>query len=291
MSTTTIKKIALIFMFIDHVAQFIPFIPEWLHWIGRISAPLFFLCTAWGFHYTKSRKKYLVRMYFFGVGMAILNVIFNNIHRENYTTYINNNIFVTLLVSCVIIAIIDTYHDNRIKAKKYLLIFVILQIFSTSLIIFVDYGDYSFIIEFLCAIFGNIFLCEGGIIFVILGVLLYYTKNSKKKLIFSYSIFCIVYSFIYLTNVIARIFIVLEPILPESIYFIIVLIARLLGIETFPIYGIRFFEITSCYWMIIFALPFMLLYNGKKGKGYKYFFYFFYPIHIYVLYFVGNILG
>ncbi|WP_081773069.1 TraX family protein [Bacillus sp. EB01] len=39
---------------------------------------------------------------------------------------------------------------------------------------------------------------------------------------------------------------------------------------------------------MLLALPLLLLYNGKKGFGFKYFFYFFYPIHIILLYFIGK---
>jgi hypothetical protein len=37
-------------------------------------------------------------------------------------------------------------------------------------------------------------------------------------------------------------------------------------------------------WMMVFAAIPMLMYNGKRGKGSKYFFYIFYPAHIYILY-------
>ncbi|MGO0861946.1 TraX family protein, partial [Clostridioides difficile] len=40
-------------------------------------------------------------------------------------------------------------------------------------------------------------------------------------------------------------------------------------------------------WMMIASLPFMLLYNGEKGKSMKYLFYLYYPIHIYLLYILG----
>ena len=40
-------------------------------------------------------------------------------------------------------------------------------------------------------------------------------------------------------------------------------------------------------WMMVFSLPFILMYNGKRGKNIKYFFYVFYPIHIWVLYIIG----
>lgn len=40
-------------------------------------------------------------------------------------------------------------------------------------------------------------------------------------------------------------------------------------------------------WMMVFALPFILLYNGKRGPNIKYFFYMFYPTHIWILYILG----
>lgn len=43
-------------------------------------------------------------------------------------------------------------------------------------------------------------------------------------------------------------------------------------------------------WMMIFALPFIFMYNGKRGKNIKYFFYLFYPLHIWLLYIIGYII-
>ncbi|MBU5437912.1 conjugal transfer protein TraX [Tissierella sp. MSJ-40] len=40
-------------------------------------------------------------------------------------------------------------------------------------------------------------------------------------------------------------------------------------------------------WMMVFSLPFMLMYNGKRGFNLKYFFYIFYPLHIWILYIMG----
>ena len=44
-------------------------------------------------------------------------------------------------------------------------------------------------------------------------------------------------------------------------------------------------------WMMVFALPFFFLYNGKEGKKAKYFFYFFYPLHIWILYTISYFLS
>lgn len=41
MSSFYLKMLALVLMVIDHVAQFIPGMPVWMHWIGRLAAPVF----------------------------------------------------------------------------------------------------------------------------------------------------------------------------------------------------------------------------------------------------------
>jgi hypothetical protein len=45
-----------------------------------------------------------------------------------------------------------------------------------------------------------------------------------------------------------------------------------------------YFALGDFQWLMAFAVIPILLYNGKRGKGEKYFFYVFYPAHIYLMY-------
>jgi hypothetical protein len=255
MTSTTIKIIAMVLMLFDHIAEFIPGSPIWFHWIGRISAPLFIFCMAWGFYYTHDRKKYLIRMYFFGLGMGIIDFICNNFY-PNPEVYISNNIFVTLFLIGVIVWMIEYFKNNRKKGGLYLLLFVIYQIISTIICIVAgESSNFYGVMSFLGAIFGNLIFNEGSFIFVFLGVLIYFIRNNKLGLIVSYTVF-------------SCLFMGLEWLLDPSA-------AGLLYV--------------NYQWMMITALPLMLVYNGKKGKGLKYLFYLFYPLHIVILFFIGNL--
>lgn len=62
-------------MLIDHIGEFIPGMPIYLRWFGRISAPIFFYCSALAIHYTKDRKKYLLKLYVSSIIMGFIDVI------------------------------------------------------------------------------------------------------------------------------------------------------------------------------------------------------------------------
>lgn len=69
---TTLKLIAMFFMLVDHIAEFIPNIPIQFHWIGRLSAPIFFFCLIEGYKNTSSKKNYFMRLYFFGIIVGLI---------------------------------------------------------------------------------------------------------------------------------------------------------------------------------------------------------------------------
>ena len=264
MSSTALKILALILMVIDHIGEFIPGVPIYFRWIGRISDPLFMFTMVWGFHYTRNRKIYLTRMYIFGVIMAILNLFLNNVIKNPYQR-ISNNIFVTLLLVAIIVFIKDRKSVDIEAGNKLIRKFILLQVVSTIIVILASkLLEIRGIELFIGAILPNLLFNEGSFIFVFLGVIMYYGHESKESIFKRYGLFCIAYFAFSILGCYG--------------------IANGNIIET-----VKHLFYDDYQWMMIASLPLMLLYNGRKGKGLKYLFYLFYPLHIVVLYLLGNL--
>ncbi|MEN8698461.1 conjugal transfer protein TraX [Bacillus infantis] len=259
MTTFVIKLIALLTMFVDHIGQFIPDTPEWFRWIGRISAPLFIFCVVKGAIFTSNKKVYLRRLYIFSVVMAVINVTLNYIY-DSTMIYITNNFFAPLFL---IVLLIYLAEKRSIKIYVFFLLWQILTTLSIFIIVEFDlvhltsdnYVNYLF----WGSLLGNVFFIEGGIFFIIIGTFIYLARNKRVLLTIGYTFLCLI-SF---------------------------MIPYKLGYYSMDFFYSILVPFWDFQWMMIAALPFMLLYNNEKGPGLKYFFYVFYPLHILILYFIG----
>lgn len=253
MTTTLLKLIALVSMFIDHTGAFIPDTPEYFRWIGRLAIPIFIYCVVLGYKHTSNRKKYMLRLYFSGVAMAFINLGMNIAYSDK-GDMITNNFFATLFAIILVIYLLD---KRQVKLYVY---FILWQLISTFLcFLFSEIIVIHFKAEYLFygAVLGNIFFVEGGIFFVLLGILFYLSKSKAGITMVYISFHLIIFTAYAKWGVLKG----------AIIYYI--------------------FQFSDYQWMMISALPLILLYNGKKGTGLKYFFYFFYPIHIIILYLIG----
>lgn len=253
MTSTTLKLIALVLMLCDHIHQFIGGAPIWLTWLGRISAPLFFFCTIWGIYYTHNRKKYLLHMYLWGIGMGIGDFVLSVLVPNPHSLPVNN-VFVTLLLVGIIVSIIELYQNGeKTLFWKLFFAFIAMQIVSTILCFFsLRYAQFPMLQGIPGSILPNLLFCEGSIVFVAMGVTLYFTRNNKVKMSLWFFAFCLIF---------------------------------------IPFGALSTMLSKNYQWMMVFALPLMLLYNGKKGKGMKWLFYIFYPAHVFLLCWLGSFVS
>lgn len=308
MSTTALKLIALLLMTVDHVGQFIPNMPIALHWIGRLSAPVFLYCTVQGISHTHSKTNYLLRLYAAGIVMGVLPIMLGVISHSilNFSPeHFSNNIFRTLFSLSVLCCLIDSFQRKDKNRKKHLLLYVVWQAGAYLILLLIAKINsnspttlFTMVSEFLPNLLGSIYYLEGGWIFLILGVLFFCTKDNKKALALGYLSFCAAYFLLTATQLVAHVLIKIRYLayllqaqwlanFQESLYEIIWVHSGLTPNYS-PNLDLLF---TDYQWMMVGALPLLLAYNGQRGKGYKYFFYLYYPVHIIFLYFVGGFWG
>lgn len=293
MSTTTLKRIALICMIIDHIGEFIPGMPIQLRWIGRLSAPIFIYLFVNGIAYTSNKKKFIKRLYSFNVLTAFLMFGFNLLpEHQGLFNLVTNNILGTFLAIFLLIEVIETVREKKKNWGGILCGYCFWQI--VSILAGVILEEIPVIGEEVIYLFwqlsGNIFMNEGRLFIVVLGVGLYYARNSKKKLTLTYLLIVGSQSAIVLLDIPYRICAKIHfweewipSILCENIFSVMGYEALFRGrIDPFA----EHFE-----WMMMAALPFLLMYNGERGKYHKYFYYIFYPAHLVLLLSIQHILG
>ena len=265
MSINFIKLIALVCMLIDHIGEFIPQSPVWFRYIGRLAAPLFFYCSAWGFYHTRSREKYMLRLYIFGILMSLGNIyIYHFVCNGSINSGFSNDIFVTIFLGCTIVYLYEKA-DSRRKRIKYMSLlflqqiaaFILCVVFAELLNIPKTVGTYMLYYGY-GSLFGSMVFTEGSILFVLFFAAVYSLKDKPFRL----SVFVCVFS-AFLTLLIRRTYYMRGP------------ASYLIPFDRYQ-------------WMMIMAIPFFFLYNGKRGRNFKWFFYLFYPLHIWILCILGT---
>lgn len=265
-----IKMIAVFFMTLDHLAAYgfeIPLFTAYytpLRVLGRIAAPLFLFTVTESVRHTRSRKGFLLRLYLGAVGVGLFTAVTNFLFSDSVGMFIQSNILFTFFYVALYITLIEQIisavreHDGKRG------ILAIAGMFATCLVDFayqflyhIDFSRFGFDLKmrFLCKDLIDSFLesplrAEYSVLFIIMGVIQYFARNKywKTAVLVGFSIFSFCAG-------------PWDYLLPGSA-------SQMTG---FP----------QC--CMILAAPFMLLYNGEKGKDHKWFFYFYYPLHRYAI--------
>jgi hypothetical protein len=254
LSGTALKYLAAALMVFDHLHQFFTAqgAPLWFNMLGRPVLPVFLFMAAEGFHYTRSRKRYMLQLLIGFLAMNLLNLALTTVLPlsnlpDETAPALMNNVFGTLLMTAFCCFAITHIQEGvrrqkvRLFAAGVLLLLAPVAATAAVLVLLTNATNEA---AFLLASFvPNLLTVEGGWAMVLMGVLFFLLRRVRW--------------------------------------------AQMLVIAAFALLSFLSGQGGNIQWMMVFAIPLLLLYNGQRGRGGrfdKYFFYLFYPAHIYLLY-------
>ncbi len=270
-----LKVIALLCMTLDHLASFGFEIPLFatlytpLRIVGRIAAPMFLFLLVQSARHTRSRKKFLLRLYLAGVGVGLFTAVTNFFLGETLGYSTPKNILFTFFYTVLYIHLGEMLLNAlRSRNRKNLLLSLLLLALSflPNILYFRLLPPVDAPIRYQMLINGlrDSFLPatrwgtvpDYGLPFVVLGVVMYFFRTPGRQ-ISVFAVFCV----LCLAGTGLRI---LFP-----------------AVDALP-FAATYFSSLQC-WMVL-SIPFLCLYNGEKGGGSKWFFYAYYPLHRYIIF-------
>lgn len=189
MSIFTLKLTAAALMVLDHIGLYFEDAPVWLRFLGRGAYPLFLFCMTQGYFHTRSRGRYLFRLYAMGLFMTALGQILDT-RFPTGNGYGNHNIFVPLFLTGLLISAIELYQRDRKKGALLLGGVAFSQVFYQFLpVLFPALRNLSG--DVLTGIIPNLAVNEFGFAFIALGLAFYFLRDRRDALCAVYLIFCI----------------------------------------------------------------------------------------------------
>lgn len=252
-----LKCLGLLFMTVDHIGLYIcrsvNISP--LRVIGRIAAPLFLYVTINSISHTRNKLKYALRLYIAHIIICLMTLLLTTIGNNQFGNYNQFSILPTFIYTVVLTYIVEkiTKSQKKLTTNNILLILSAFAIIIIPTAIMFLFSRYETLYQIF---FPSILIVPYSPLFILMGICWYFNKDKAKQgfILILFSCLSIVGALLF-----AR--------LSAWIY-------------------MDFFNNTQ-FGMILF-LPFIYLYNGKRGKSMKYFFYVYYPVHIYILMLIGQ---
>lgn len=274
LSAFQLKVLAVVFMTIDHIGAFafeIPLVERYnsaLRIIGRLAAPLFLFLLTQSVRHTRSKGRFLLRLYLAAVGTELFVTAMNLLLGERLRYFTPGNILFTFFYTVLYIVLAEKLaaaareRDGRTAALCLLALAasVLPTVLAEPVRQAVMPAEPSMRTLFLInGLLGALLPAFGavdyGLGMILLGVVLYFAGTKNRQ--------CLVF---FLFCVLCWAVIVLAPMLGLDLYG-----PGILGIFS------DFFNQIQLY--MVFALPLMLLYDGRRGRSGKWFFYLYYPLH------------
>lgn len=186
-NNNTLKIVAMILMLLDHLWGTIIPGNQWMTLIGRMAFPIFAFLIVEGFFHTSDLKKYMKRLFIFGL---ISEIPFNLIYTGSIIFPFHQNVMFTLLLGLLIINEIDKLKNNKEIKKKIIPILKIFLFLLISIIGFVDYGVTGVLTIVVFYLFRGFKLAWiGQLISLILLYIVFFEGQSVILNIFNYEYF------------------------------------------------------------------------------------------------------
>ncbi|MDR2770663.1 MAG: conjugal transfer protein TraX [Clostridiales Family XIII bacterium] len=250
-----LKFLGVILMVFDHLHQmfFMFGVPTWFTWIGRLVAPIFLFMCAEGFHYTRNKGRYMLQLFIGFEFMSIVSPLLSGA-LPNADIVLMNNIFGTMFLCAFYMWLTDMLKGG-IKAKKPAKIALAVALAVLSVL-------------------------AGFALISLLGMPAF-LENPHSRQLFA------------LVLMIPNVFLAEGgfPLVILGLLFYIFREKRPVQMAILVAFGLMTLFLTDgAQWMMLFAAIPLLMYNGERGKGNKYFFYIFYPAHIYIFYIISCLM-
>lgn len=191
-----LKILAMILMVFDHIHYFLGAvytIPMWFTYVGRVVAPIFIFMSVEGFFYTHNKKKYMLRLYIASVIMALGSSFLSNSFPRPDNVIMISSMFGTIFLITIHLSIIDFIKKNieNKKISKILLgIFLLFLPTIISMLILVLLPQLpTIVLKVIFTFIPTTIMTEGGIPFIVLGIILYLFRGNKLKMLISYAIY------------------------------------------------------------------------------------------------------
>lgn len=160
MTSAKLKTIALICMLIDHsaylVAPFNSTIYFYMRLIGRIAFPIFIFIISESLYYTRSKNKFLMRLFIFSIISEFSFNLYFNYLNGSAPVFGSHNVFFTFSFAVLFIIMIEEICKNKKLLIPLFCVILLGFVYSSVNYIFIYF--YNFILNSDYGFYGVIFL-------------------------------------------------------------------------------------------------------------------------------------
>lgn len=262
-----VKLIALVIMTIDHLAAFGAFPMDGqlysdMRLIGRVAAPLFLFMNVEALRHTRSRAKFLLRLYLAGVIVGGVNALFAAWKPGTVAADLGNMFPTFLYVGLFAYSIEALRRHERFGKCLAAICGLLLPFACAALDVWLYWSGHAALRPWVRAVLPSPTSADYSLLFILLGVVWYLVDDR--------AINCLIFLGLSL----------LSRAVPVQLFFGEPFTSvPFLHPDVFTVWHL----FTPTQWAMVFGLPIMLCYSGERGRGMKYLFYLYYPLHQYLI--------